>query len=133
MDATYIFYSVKWILAEFIRLASGISTSETQQLVDKITERNLDVIWKADGFHRVLNPKLSAKNQVLILLFDDSPRDIEKMRETIEYKNKPNFLRLVLQPLHKLRLIEMNLKNGTCEISPSGRIEAEKIILKESR
>ncbi|MAB47249.1 MAG: hypothetical protein CMC05_01335 [Flavobacteriaceae bacterium] len=133
MDATYIFYSVKWVLAEIIRLASGLSTSETQLLVDKITERNLDVIWKSNGFHRILNPKLSAKNQVLILLFDESPRDIEKMRETIEYKNKPNFIKLVLEPLHKLRLIEMNINTGVCEISPSGRVEAEEIILKQTK
>jgi len=133
MDATYIFYSVKWVLAEVIRLASGLSTAETQQLVDRITERNLDVIWKSDGFHRILNPKLPAKTQVLILLFDNSPNDIEKMRTTIEYKNKPNFIKLVLEPLHKLRLIEMDLNKGTCEISPSGRIKAEEIILKQTK
>ncbi|RUA17654.1 MAG: hypothetical protein DSY83_03690 [Flavobacteriia bacterium] len=129
MDATYIFYSVKWVLAEIVRLASGLSISDTQELIDKIIERNLDLIWKEDGFERILDTKLPAKDQVLILLFDSSPREIEDMRSIIEYKNRPNFSQLVLKPLHKERLIEMR-GDGTCDISPKGILEAEKIILK---
>ncbi|WP_299537140.1 hypothetical protein [Ulvibacterium sp.] len=130
MDATLIFYSVKWVLAEIIRLTSGLAISETQRIVDAIAERNIDVLWKGENSQRILNSKVSAKNQVLILLFDESPRKLEDMRLVIEYQNKPNFLKLVLEPLHKARLIEVNKGDGKCWISPSGKAEAERLILK---
>ncbi len=130
MDATLIFYSVKWVLAEIIRLTSGIAIKETQEIIDAIAERNIDVLWKGENCQRILNSKISAKNQVLILLFDESPKKAEDMRLIIEYQNKPNFLKLVLKPLHKLRFIEYNENDQKCWITPLGKVEAEKLILK---
>jgi hypothetical protein len=45
MDATFILSSVKWVLAELVRLKSGLSTSKTQDLLDAIIERHCPLIW----------------------------------------------------------------------------------------
>lgn len=59
MDATLILYSVKWVLAETLRLASNLSTSETQELLDSIVERNIDLLWKEGDLKRILDTSVS--------------------------------------------------------------------------
>ncbi len=49
MDATFILGSVKWVLAELVRLKSGLSTSQTQDLLNTIIERHCPLIWKESG------------------------------------------------------------------------------------
>lgn len=126
MDSTLILYNVKWVLSEIIRLKSNLSIEETQKLIDEIVERKIDIIWKENDFRRILDQKISAKDQVLILLYDNSPQNIESLRSTIEYKNKSNFKTLI-KKLHSSREIEFK-SNGECLISPKGIINAEKRI-----
>ena len=45
MDSTLIIYNVKWVLAEFVRLATGTNPSATQQMIDSIVERR--VVFRA--------------------------------------------------------------------------------------
>lgn len=130
MDATYILHTVKWVLAEIVRLKTNLSIERTQELVQQISQRNIDLIWKNGEVKRILNPKIPAKNQVLILLFDTSPQRIDLMRSIVEYKHANNFRNLIVGDLHKKRLIEWDKENGECRISPTGLIEAEKLIIK---
>jgi len=126
MDATYILYSVKWVLAELVRLASGLSIAETQEAVDDIVERRLSVLWKHGDITRILDTSLDAREQVLVLLYDTSPQAEMALRETIEYANAARF-RTILKKLHTARLIHYQT-DGTCLITPKGLIEAEQII-----
>ncbi len=130
MDASFILSSVKWILAELIRLKSNLSPDDTLALINQISDRNIELLWDTDGLRRVLNSKIPAKEQVLILLFDKSPCHIEELRNAIEYKNAPNFRKLVVGKLHGERFIELNQENGICSISPTGTIRAEELIIK---
>lgn len=127
MDATYILYTTKWVLAETIRLATNLSLSDTQKLLDSIVERNIDILWKNNSLKRVLNPKIPSKEQILVLLYDESPLKAIQLQEIIEYKNLSNFTK-ILKELHKARFIEFDSTN--CKISPTGILEAEKIIKK---
>tara|TARA_B110000114_G_scaffold185061_1_gene230668 strand:- start:2421 stop:3191 length:771 start_codon:yes stop_codon:yes gene_type:complete len=127
MDATLILYSVKWVLSEIVRLKSSLSITETQNLIDNIVERNVEVIWKTTDFTRILDNKISARNQVLIILYNSSKTHIDEIREIIEYKNISNFKTLI-KKLHTERFLEFRT-NGNCILSPTGRIEAEKLIL----
>ena len=72
MDATYILYTVKWILAELVRLNSKLSIPETQLIVDKIVERKIEILWKEGNITRILKTSIKAENQILILLYDQS-------------------------------------------------------------
>jgi hypothetical protein len=125
MDATLILYSTKWVLAEFLRQASGMSLPDAQKAVDTIIERHLSLLWKHNGLTRVLH-NIGTREQVLVLLYDESGQTAERLQTAIEYKNGTNF-RKILARLHSARLIE-HAPDGTCTISPSGLIEAEGII-----
>ncbi|MEM6270042.1 MAG: hypothetical protein AAF998_11435 [Bacteroidota bacterium] len=127
MDSTYILYTVKWVLSEIVRLKSSLTIPQTQKIIDETVERQIEMIWKDTDLTRILDTKISARNQVLILLFHDSPRNESDLRSIIEYKNKTNFLK-ILQKLHKERFIELK-SDGNCHISPTGIVEAETIIL----
>ncbi len=129
MDATLILYSVKWVLAELVRLASGAIADpvSAQQAVNKIVERRLDLIWKEGDIVRVLQTGLHAWKQVLILLYDQNLQTEDTIRQIIEYKNSSDF-RKVLKSLHTKRLVEYQLGRPIV-ITPAGVVEAEKLIL----
>jgi len=128
MDATLILYNVKWILAELVRLKSGLSPHETQRLMDEIVERHIPLLWKEEGVERVLNSKIKARDQVLVFLYDNSPRTAIELQSLVEYKNPTNFMKIISQ-LHKERLI-FHYEDGNCRISPTGVAEAETILRK---
>lgn len=128
MDSTLILYSAKWVLAEFVRLASGSNPGDIQRAVDEIIERHIPVLWKAGKRTRVLETGVRAEDQILILLYDRSPQSEEDLRAAIEYKNVTKF-RALLRSLHKKRLIEYE-DGGDCTISPKGIVAAEAILLK---
>jgi hypothetical protein len=126
MDATYILYTVKWVLAEIVRLTSGASIKDTQKAVDEIVERTFSVIWKHGDVTRILDTSLSTRAQVLILLYDASPQTETELRESTEYKNSTKF-RGILKLLHGQRLIEY-MGNGPCVLTPKGILEAERLL-----
>lgn len=129
MDATLVLYSVKWVLAELVRLNSTLSPDETLALISSIVERQIDLIWKKDGIVRILNTSILKIQQVLVLLYDENTQSEEKLREAIEYSNPTDF-RKVLRRLHKRRFLEYNFVERKCTITTTGLIEAEKIIQK---
>lgn len=126
MDATLILYSTKWVLAEFVRQASGLSPAATQAMVDGVVERRLMVLWKHDGLTRVLESSLDSKKKTLVLLYDADAQSDETLRASIEYKNLSNF-RALLRQLHKKRLIEYR-SDRVCQITPKGVVEAEAVL-----
>jgi hypothetical protein len=128
MDSAYILYTVKWVLAELVRIASGLPIPETQKLVASITERKMELIWKESDITRILDSSLKARDQILVLLYDQSPRRDEELQGIIEYSNKSKF-RGILKELHRQRLIEYKT-DGTCILSPKGVIQAEVIARK---
>ncbi len=130
MDSTFILYAVKWILAELVRLKSGMSVSETQKLIDTIVERQSPLIWKEGEITTILEPRMNARDQILVLLYDRSPIKNDELQEIVEYSNRTDFRR-ILRKLHNDRLIHYHI-DGNCRISPRGLTEAEKIIQKHS-
>lgn len=128
MDATFILHTVKWILAELVRLKSGYSVPETQKLIEAIVERQSPIIWKGGGVTSILEPRMKAGDQILVLLYDNSPMTDKELQQTIEYSNRTNF-RKILFKMHNDKLIYYHA-DGNCRISPRGLMEAEKIIQK---
>jgi len=130
VDSTLILHCVKWILSEIVRLKSGLSVQDTQKLMHRIVERQIPLIWKDADVTRILDASMSARDQVLVLLYDKSPQSVEKLREMIEYKNETNFKK-ILRRLHTAKLIHHG-SDTACLISPTGVLAAENII-KNSR
>jgi hypothetical protein len=126
MDATFILHSVKWVLAELVRLSSGLSIAETQELCDQISERQIAILWKDGMTTRILTPDMKTRDQILVLLYDRSPQGQQGLQATIGYLNVTNF-RKILKRLDKENLIAYELGKGW-KISPTGTKEAERII-----
>lgn len=127
MDSTLILYSVKWVLAELTRLSSGLDPAETQRAVDQIIERRVPALWKHDGPTRVLLQGVTAKEKVLVLLYDSSPQAESALAASIEYKNGSDFRKL-LRALHTARLIEFQA-DKSCASTPKGMLAAEAVLL----
>lgn len=127
MDATFILYSVKWVLAEFVRLACGTKAADTQKLIEAIIERRIGLLWKHEQIVRILDSKISTREQVLVLLFDLSPQTSAQLQQNTEYKNKSNLIKL-LKRLHQDRLVVLTA-DGLVHLTPKGVPEAEKVML----
>ncbi len=130
MDSTFLLHSAKWVLGEIVRLSSKATIPETEKIVTAIAERRIDGLWKGAGVKRVLNPTLKAPEQVLVLLYDQSPTTVAELKKFVEYKNQTNFNKLLVR-LHKKRLIEHKW-DSDCHLLPNGVQQAEKILLGKS-
>ncbi|EPH0779134.1 hypothetical protein L4W01_005761 [Pseudomonas aeruginosa] len=127
MDATYIYSSVKWVLAELVRMCSALSPEEADDLVSLIVERDVDVIWDDGESFVFLNGKLKAEQKVLVCLCRKDRQTSDALRKLISYKNKSEFNKILLK-LKSAAKIDI-LESGLCKISPLGLIEAERIIM----
>lgn len=125
MDATLILYNVKWVLAEILRLESGLTPGETQKAIDRVVERQIALVWKEGDIVRVLDKSLKARDQVLLHLYDASPQTEDELRDRCEYKNPTNF-RKVLRRLHRDKLIFYG-PDSKCLIMPGGVEVAEEL------
>jgi hypothetical protein len=128
MDSTLIFYCVKWVFAELVRMAAGTDPGVTQKMVDSIVERRIPLLWKHQGITRILANQMDARAQILVLLLDSSPQTEMDLQTSIDYKNKSNF-RKILKRLHQSRLIDWT-HGGQAFITPKGRAAAETLVLK---
>jgi hypothetical protein len=130
MDAEAVQAMASWVMAELVRIFHGVTTKEAQEMVDALVERKSPVIWEIPGIKRVLDPKMSAKNQVLVLLHHStgwvSAVDLFKW---VEYSNASMFRSNVLKPLHRGRLIEFDADQQLARISPRGAKLVEENLL----
>lgn len=129
-DATYILSSVKWVLAEIIRLNSNIPADETTKILDHLNERNIEGVWEVNDKKRILLDGLNLKQKILFLLHDSEQLSDNQLFEYIEYSNRTYFKKS-LKELHKCRLIEYSL-NGKCTLSVKGVKEVESFLLKNN-
>jgi hypothetical protein len=127
LDATFIVSSVKWVLAEIIRINSSYKPDETSKIVDHIVDRSIEGVWEESDITRILVDGLSLKEQIVFLLYATDEIFDQKILEIIEYKNQAYFKR-TLKQLHSARYIEYK-PNGECILSPKGSTYAESIVL----
>jgi hypothetical protein len=133
MDATVVYGTASWILAELIRIFHGTSIEEAQATVDALVERRISLVWKIEGIgiKRVLEPSMNAADQTLVLLYSEVLWVTDKdLLMWTEYSNLTMFRKSVLQALHNERLIEYDTQKRQARISPLGSREVEVRILK---
>ena len=133
-DATMVYTSAGWLMAEFVRIFHQVTLLDAQVIVDTLVERKHAIIWEADGIKRVLDPSLSKGDQLLLLAYSSTGWSGENdLRGWVEYKNITDFRRNILVPLHKKRVLEFDAKNARVRITPLGIKEVEDVILKKYR
>lgn len=120
MDATAVLSMTSWIMAELVRVVHKLRIDEAQNVVDSLTERRVPLVWQVGEIKRVLNPNLSLKDQILLLLSSVPLEvDVEELFRWTDYKNKSYFLK-ILRQLHALRFLEFNKGEKKIQILPPG-------------
>jgi hypothetical protein len=129
MDATVVLYMSKWLLAELIRVLHTASTEEASALVEALVEREVELVWSSGDVKRVLAPKMTLKQKMLVLVASDSGdvKDTDLLR-WIEHPDMARFRRDVLRPAHKAKLIEYAETSGIVKLLPPGVDEANKLL-----
>lgn len=127
LDATLILSSVKWVLAELIRINSALNPDETGYLVEQVVERSVEGVWEENNITRILVDGLTLKEQIMFLLYATKEVTDKRLLDIIEYNNQAYFKK-TLRQLHKDRFIEYK-ESGECIISPKGVMLAEEIVL----
>jgi hypothetical protein len=131
MDATAVYGTASWILAELIRIFHGVPISEAQEAVDALVERKHPLIWEVGDVKRVLDPSMASKDQALLLLYQKPAWVSEAdLASWIEYSSASMFRTRVLDPLHKARFIEYDHVHARARISPLGAQHVEQKIIK---
>jgi hypothetical protein len=68
-DSSFVFSTLDWILAEFIRVSSGTTPEESFNLVKEITVHAIPAIEDFSGFLKTLKPSLGPGDRLLLLLY----------------------------------------------------------------
>jgi hypothetical protein len=130
MDGLLFNQTIKWLVAEFVRLVSNVSISKATKLVDELSFRWTAAIWQYEDRKRVLIPDIKIKDQVLTLLyFSDSHATIDQLRSWLEVSNITLFRDRQLAPLHKEGLVDLNRVARTVRLLPAGSARVESEIL----
>jgi hypothetical protein len=127
IDAATCVRLADWCLSELIRVLHHLSIEEAQSLLDSIAERRLPLVWEIFGKKRVLQTKIGYKAQVLLLLYSQPGNGVplEDLLEWTENPRKDNFVRTVISPLHKQRLVLYDRETDFVVISPTGSKKVE--------
>lgn len=133
MDAVFVMNSCSWITAELVRVFHGVSTAEAQRVVDGLVERRVPLLWVGEDMRRVLDPKMSLPDQVLVLS-STSPDKVQStdLLKWTDYKN-PTYFKKLLRDLHKKRLIELSSDETTVLLLPPGDKIASDVIAKAAK
>jgi hypothetical protein len=121
MDATLVFSMSRWILAELIRIFHDLPVEAATDVVERLTEREVPLLWRFGDKVRVLGGGRSAKDKTLILLYgSDGVLKVRDIASVIEYRNASQFRKSVLKPAHKEDLIHFDEVSDTVTLSPIG-------------
>jgi hypothetical protein len=61
-----------WLMAEFFRLGTKLPLDQAEASVAALVERRIPVVYKADGFRRVLKVGLNPTAEIMVLLYAES-------------------------------------------------------------
>jgi hypothetical protein len=129
-DSTIVSAASDWVLAEFVRIAGGISPDEAYRLVKGITIRRVPAVEDISGFLKTLRPSLGPSDRVLLLLYHcaDSGSTDGELAKWLKPSQRQNLSRTLKDLEHEKDLIA--LAHGKYRITRRGihEIERRKLI-----
>ncbi len=127
-DALFVVQASDWILTELVRLFHASSINEAQRIVDNINEVRIPIVAEVDGFVRVQNTHLDAREKALVVLYYKQPTNVKdsQLAAWIKYKNLSRFKTAILEKLDAEALI--HYETGLCSLLPKGVNYVEKNI-----
>jgi len=127
-DSTFVIATCDWIMTEFVRLYYTSSLEEAQKLVDSIVERKAPIIQNFSGYLKVLNPKLSVPNKILVLLYHrgEEGASTKELRNWVKTKSPSHIPTTLANLQHEKGYVHRN--NSQCFITRTGIRFVEKNI-----
>lgn len=130
MDATFVLYAAKWLIAELVRHFHSVDTAIATQAVELLTEREVvSLIWTINGQRRVLDAKMSKTDQTLVLLSGLPQATDKELCAWVEHSNLSVYRKKILLAGHKGRMWEYNIKTGVVTLSQVGVKAAEDLLV----
>jgi len=129
IDARFVLYASKWLVAEVIRLLHTLNTEEATAVVDALVEREVPWVWSEEDKKRLLRLGMTWKQQTLVMLLTETNEVAEAdLLGWLEHPSLASFRKDVLRPLHKLRQIEYDVDRRTVRLLPPGVAAAEALL-----
>jgi hypothetical protein len=106
-DSTLVSAASDWILAEFVRLADGLTPDEAFKLVKAITVRKVPAVEDIGGFLKTLRPSLGPGDRILLLLYHraDEGASATELAQWLKPAQRKNLPRTLKQLEHEKDLI----------------------------
>lgn len=129
-DATLVVSTLDWILAELVRLHHNVSANQAQELVEDLVTRVAPVVQDFDGFLKLLNPKLGATDQALVLLYQRGAAgaDFKELEQWIHPKPRKNFRRTLYALVHVKAFAHQTGDRYTITRSGQQDVERRKLV-----
>lgn len=111
-DLRYLLSGTQWILAELIRLTSGLSMEEAGKLIEQV-QTPVGGLVEDFGTRKLVLTDLPTREEILVLLHSHYPDPVTNPQITSSLDRRSDkTVRNVLRTLWKTKLIEGNNKNG---------------------
>jgi len=95
-----------------------LPVDDAADLVDALVEREVPLVWKVGGKKRVLDPKMSMKDETLLLLHSSAGAVAEEeIFGWVEHSNASVYRRDILRKAHKAKLVEYDPDGNTVALS----------------
>jgi hypothetical protein len=121
MDAVVVVAMAKWIVAELIRLFNKTDTDTATKAVEGLCDRTIPIVWTVGDSKKVLNPSLSMKEKMLILLYSEAvPIHESTLCSWVEHSNPTIFRVEVIRAAHRAQLVHYDKRERTVQLTPLG-------------
>jgi hypothetical protein len=128
MDSIVALSMCNWIMGELVRVYHNLSIADAQAVVDALAEARVPLVWTNGVVKRILDPKLSLQEHILILAGVTVPSaTATQLLSWVEYEDEKYFMRTI-RNLHKKRLVEYDKDSGTVQVLPTGALVVQTII-----
>jgi hypothetical protein len=98
-DSSLVSAAMDWVLAEFVRIACGVSPDRAFALVKAITIRRIPAVEEFGDFLKTLRPSLGPSDRILLLLYHcaDTGATSAELSNWLKPKQRTNLSRTLAQ------------------------------------
>lgn len=98
-DSSFVSAAMDWVLAEFVRLAHGVSPDKAFAIVKAITIRRIPAVEQFGDFLKTLRPSLGPADRIILLLYHcaDSGATATELSSWLKPEQRTNLNRTLKQ------------------------------------
>jgi len=127
-DASLIVVSVKWMFAEFLRLAWNSDRNTVAAIIEAITQLEHPLVHELDGKPLVLSTALSAPEEALVLLSRSGGGRLTRDELKSYVRNTPKAISTAISRLTTSRDVRVS-DTGEIVITPAGERRVREVII----